>query len=315
MALPYPGDLLVHLSSFTALLDNLRAGLPGAFERTAHDLRLDRSVLRRRIGTLSKWIGTPLLRGRGTNIVPTAAGARLGERTTAILELTRDLADDVRTARERIALACTGTITTELMPSVLVELERARPIRLAIRRAGGSACEVLVRNGDVDLGVVRAGAAPRGLVSTHLSDDRLWFVVPAESRGRTKARPVSLDQMAAFPLVLYGSSSRTRMRVMDRLGPRGGSVRVEVDGRASALAHVRAGVGATFLSLLPGHVVDDRGVEAHDVTRLFVRSRFYVIGRREQWNEPAVAEVVATLVRHARGLVAQKPARALLRRR
>jgi hypothetical protein len=87
---------------------------------------------------------------------------------------------------------------------------------------------------------------------------------------------------------------------MDRLGPRGASVRVEVDGRASALAYVRAGFGATFLSLLPGHAVDETGVQAHDVTSLFARSGFYVVGRRGQWSDPTIQDVVARLVRHAR---------------
>lgn len=299
MPAPYPGDLLVHLSSFVLLLDNVRAGLPGAFERTAHDLRLDRSVLRRRIATLTAWIGAPLVRGRGPRMLPTEAGSRLDERARVLLDLTRELSEEVRTARERIVLACTGTVTTNLVPSVLLELERSRPIRLEVRRAGGAACERLVRNGDVDLGVVRASAPPRGLESQHLTDDRLWLVLPAEARRARAARP-SLEEMATHPLVLYGSSSRTRMRIMERLGPRGARVRVEVDGRASALAYVRAGIGATFLSLLPGHVVDEPGVDAHDVTALFPRSRFYVIGRRGDWSDATVQDVVARLVRHAR---------------
>lgn len=312
MDAPYPGDLLVHLSSFVFLLRNVRAGMPGAFERTAHDLKLDRSVLRRRIGTLSSWVGAPLLRGRGTRMVPTDAGARLEERAVTLLSLARELANDVRTVRERIVIACTGTVTTQLIPSVLVELERVRPVCLAVRRAGGSACELLVRSGEANLGVVRAESAPASLPSQHLADDRLWLVLPAGPSGPTrpqgpkgpkrsaKARALSLDEMAALPLVLYGTSSRTRARIMDRLGPRGASVRVEVDGRASALAYVRAGFGATFLSLLPGHSVDDEGVRVFDVTSLFAPSRFYVIGRRDRWDDAAVRDVVARLVHHAR---------------
>ncbi len=299
MDAPYQGDLLVHLSSFVVLLRNVRAGLPSAFERTAHDLKLDRSVLRRRIRTLSEWIGTPLLRGRGTRLVATDAGARLEERAGTMISIARELANDVRAARERVVVACTGTITTQLIPEVLVELERVRPIRLAVRRAGGSACEQLVRSGDVDIGVLRTESAPAGLMSRHLADDRLWLVVPAGRTSRAK-RTVTLDEMATLPLVLYGSSSRTSTRVMDRLGPRGASVRVEVDGRASALAYVRAGFGATFLSLLPGHAVDEEGVRACDVTPLFAPSRFYVIGRRERWGDAAVRDVVARLVDRAR---------------
>ena len=299
MSVPYPGDLLVHLRSFIVLLENVEAGRPAAFERTADDLQLDRSVLRRRIRTLSDWVGVPILRGRGARLVPTNAGARLAERAATILSLSQDLGEDVRAARERIVVACTGTITTQLIPPVLAELERDRSIRLAVRRAGGSACEALVRSGEVDLGVVRAESNPTGVTSKLLSNDRLWFVAPSHTR-EAKARALSLDDMAAVPLVLYGPSSRTRKRILERLGPRGATVRVEVDGRASALAYVRAGFGATFLSLLPGHEVREEGVRARDVTSHFAPSRFYIIGRRERWSDPAVSAVVTRLVQQAR---------------
>ena len=153
---------------------------------------------------------------------------------------------------------------------------------------------------NVDLGVVRDDAPPKGLASRHLADDRLWLVLPvSHALAKADKRP-SLTAMAALPLVLFGESSRTRQRVMDRLGPRGAAIRVEIDGKAAALTYVRAGLGATFLSLLPGHAVGGPGVWACDVTPLFGASRFYVIGRRERWNDPVLSEVVRRLVQHAK---------------
>jgi DNA-binding transcriptional LysR family regulator len=203
----------------------------------------------------------------------------------------------VNDAEERIVIACTGTVTTELLPAAVVDLEkRTRPVKLVVRRAGGKACEALVRGGEVDLGVVRADEPPRGLVSRRLSVDRLWFVVPSHHPLARMTSP-TLAQMASVPLILYGEMSRTRARVMDRLD--GASIRVEVDGRSAALAYVRAGVGATFLSLLPGHVVDRSGVRAYDVTRLFDRSAFYVIATKPRWSSPIVRDVVSELARRA----------------
>lgn len=291
----YPGDLLLHLESFTTLLAEIKRGRPGAFEASARILGVDRSVLRRRIRTLDDWIGTPLLEGRGAAMRPSAAGARLGERAERIVSGAKQLRADVVAARERIVIGCTGTITTELLPRVLVELERRpRAVQLVVRRAGGALCESLVRGRDVDLGVVRANDPPHGLAQMHLADDRLWFVVPKAHALAKTPRP-SLVQMASIPLVLYGESSRTRARVMDRLAPHGAAIRVEVEGRSAALEYVRAGIGATFLSLLPGHSVDARGVRAVDVTGLFDRSRFWVIGRKDRWSDPTVRAVVEQL--------------------
>lgn len=294
---PYPGDLLLHLESFLLLVGHVERRGGAAFERAARDLRVDRSVLRRRVQTLGDWLDVPLLGGRGAELRLTAAGARLAERAERVLASTRQLREDVVQARDRIVVACTGTITTELLPRVLVELEkRPRPVQLSVRRAGGASCESLVRSGEVDLGVVRAIEPPRDLASRHLVDDRLWFVVPSRHPLAARSK-VSLAQMAAVPLVLYGPSSRTNARVLDRLGRWGPTVRVEVEGRAAAIAYVRAGVGATFLSLLPGHAVDATRVHARDVTALFGPSRFYVIGRPDRWSDPVVTEVVDHIAR------------------
>jgi DNA-binding transcriptional LysR family regulator len=297
----YPGDLLLHLESFLVLARHVDGGGRGAYEQSARQLGVDRSVLRRRMQTLGAWLDVPLFQGRGAMLRPTAAGLRLGERAAALLAAAKQLPGDVTLARPRVTIACTGTITTELLPRVLVDLERApRPAQLAVRRAGGSACERLVLRRDADLGIVRRDAPPTAFASQHLADDRLWLVLPASHPMAKASARVSLAAVARIPLVLYGESSRTRARVMDRLGPHGAVIRVEVDGRSSALEYVRAGLGASFLSLLPGHSVDAPGVWAQDVTSLFAPSRFYVIGLRERWEEPTLRTIVERLLHHAR---------------
>lgn len=295
----YPGDLLLHLESFTALLAEVKRGKAGAFDQTARKLGVDRSVLRRRIRTLDGWVGTPLLAGRGTNLSASPAGQRLAERAERLLAGVRELRADVAHARERVTIGCTGTITTELLPRVLVSLEkRPKPVQLVVKRAGGALCESLLASGDIDLGVVRADEPPKSFAHQHLTDDRLWFVLPT-NHAFAKAKPTKLThaQMARVPLVLYGESSRTRARVMDRLAAHGAQIRIEVEGRAAALEYVRAGIGATFLSLLPGHSADLRKTHALDVTSQFPRSRFYAIARHDRWNDPLVHDVVGELLR------------------
>lgn len=292
----YPGDLLLHLASFQTLLVEVQRARPSAFERTAQRLNVDRSVLRRRIRTLDQWIGVPLLAGRGATLEPSPAGVRLAERAARLLAEAKELRADVTLARDRVTIGCTGTITTELLPRVLVALEkRPRPVQLVIRRAGGALCESLLQSGDLDLGVVRAEEPPKAFRHRHLTDDRLWFVLPAgHPLAKTKTARLGHAEMASVPLVLYGESSRTRARVMDRLAPHGASIRIEVEGRAAALEYVRAGIGATFLSLLPGHRVA-KGFHARDVTALFPRSRFWVIARPDRWDDPLVRDTIAEL--------------------
>ncbi len=297
----YPGDLLEHLRSLLVLLRQVAGGGRGAFEQAARELAVDRSVLRRRMQTLAAWARIPLLVGRGANLRPTAAGARLALRAAALVAAASRLPAEVAGAPERIVVACTGTITTEVLPKVLVDLERSEIApQIAVRRAGGAACERLLRGRDVDIGVVRGEGPPPGFASIRLADDRVWALLPkAHPLAKERAR-ITPERLAATPLVLYGASSRTRARIMERLGPLGASIRVEVDGKASALAYVRAGLGASFVSLLPGHGVAHPGVVARDVTSLFAACGFYVAGLRERWNEPALKQVVERIVHHAR---------------
>ncbi len=290
----YPGDLLVHLESFARLLAQVRRDRRGAFDEAARELGVDRSVLRRRVKTLRDWVGVPLWSGRGAAMRPTAAGLRLADRAERLVESARGLGVELREGGARVVVAGTGTVTTQLLPGILLALEaHARPVQLVVRRAGGAACEGLVRRGEVDVGVVRADEPPRGLASRHLVDDRLWFVVPA-AHPLARRRVIGVAEMARVPLVLYGESSRTRARVMSVLGPLGARVRVEVEGRSAALEYVRSGVGATFLSLLPGHRAAADGVHARDVTTSFGPSRFFVIVREGPPSEP-VARVVERL--------------------
>jgi DNA-binding transcriptional LysR family regulator len=249
--------------------------------------------------TLTEWAGVPLVRGRGARLQPTAAGLRLAGRAERLMATMRDLASDAASGREPLIIACTGTTTTELLPRVLVELERLpRGPRLVIRRAGGALCEALVRAGDIDLGVVRAVSPLTGLFREHLADDRLLVAVPAAHPLASRAR-LRVRDLATVPLVLYSESSRTRARVMDRLGPLGAAIRVEVDGKAAALEYVRRGIGITFVSVLPRHVVEVPGVVMREVTPLFARSAFYAVARLDRAREAPIRHVVDRLVHHA----------------
>lgn len=296
-----PNDLLLHLESFVALSRQVEKGGAALFEQVSFGLQIDLSVLRRRLSALTAWVGVPLLRGRGSSLALTPAGQRLVSLAEPLISSARSLPAELAQVTERLTVACTGTITTQLIPRVLLALERRTPrIHLTVRRVGGSACEQLVRAGQIDVGVVRASAPPKGLHSAQLGNDRLWYVLPSSHPLSRRRSAPTLAQMAAEPLVLYGESSRTRARVMQRLAPFGATLRVEVDGRAAALEYVQAGFGATFISALPGHAPARPGVRALDVTALFEPSSFFAITPASRANDAPVRELVALLVRYAK---------------
>ncbi len=293
----YPGDLVEHLESFGALARRLADDPRGAFEGAAHEMGLDPSVLRRRVQTLTAYYGASLLEGRGAKLRLSATGAAVLDGAGRVFDALERLRVDSGVAPQRLTIACTGTITTELLPDVLRDLIRVYPeLAVRVRRAGAAAARKQLESQAADLAVVRAAEAPRGVDAEALCRDRLWLALP-EDHPLAKRRRVSLADMAALPIVGYRARSSTRRRVMSVLGPRGAEVRFEVDGRAAALRFASLGLGAAFLSLLPGHRIRVPGVAVRDVTRHFPAIHFWLC-QRPQHEATEVEEAAMRAIRN-----------------
>ncbi len=303
---PYPGELLLHLESYCALLRHMAVRRKGVFERAAAELHVDRSVLRRRMQTLQEWVGTPLLEGRGASLAPTTSGLRLRDAATRLLRDVDGLPALAVGGPRRLRLGCTGTVTTELLPPVLTELDRRQPpLIVSVRRAGSALCRRWLDEGEIDLGVMRGGESPRGLDAVRLCEDRLWLVLPRR-HPLLASRAPSPERMARERLILYASPSQTRARVLATLGAYGAEVAVEVDGKSSAIEYVRRGLGITFLSLLPRHRVTAPGVVLRDVSRAFAPSAFWLVRRVGLPESAELRELVASMRRHAKPLAGRR---------
>lgn len=295
--LEYPGDLLLHLRSFIALLGRVEARPSGAFDATATTLGVDRTVLRRRVQALQAWAGAPLFSGRGSGLQPTAAGKRLAEHAAPLIEGLLSLRQPENRPPPLLRIACTGTITTALLPDVLVALRRVPdPPRVVMRRAGGEDCARLVEDGEVDVAIRRTTRPTPGALQ--LCSDRLWLIVP---RGHPIARKKKLDasELAALPLVLYDQGSRTRARVLERLP--GARIAIEVDGKSAAIEYVRRGFGVGFLSAVPWQILRFAGVELRDVTSIFGRTHFELLVAPSRAQDPEIRAFSEVLRAHIQG--------------
>jgi LysR family cyn operon transcriptional activator len=301
----FPGDLVEHARAFAVLaaeIDAARGAGPGAFERAAHKLRLDTSVLRRRQESLAEFAGGPLLAGRGRGLRLTALGARVRSVSTQMVELAGAVHTHVAPS-ERVVIGCTEAVSNELLPPALSELRRHMPgLTVVVRRLGTEECVARLVAREIDLGVVRGVPFerrwPRDLEATLLGRDRLW-IAARRTHAIARARSVRLRDLAREPLVLYGASSATRRRVMGALAPLGARVAIEVDGRTPALAYARRGFGVAFLSLLPRSIPRAAGVRLRDVTRMFPPSAFWLLV--PSGPNAAAARLAALLTYHARG--------------
>jgi hypothetical protein len=205
---------------------------------------------------------------------------------------------------ERVVVGCTEAVSSELLPGAVSGLRKETPhVTVAVRRLGTEECVARLVAGEIDLGVARGAPFerrwPRELEAIPLGRDRLWLGAK-RTHAISRARTIRLRDVAREPLVLYGSASATRRRVMSALAPLGARVAVEVEGRASALAYARRGFGVAFLSLLPRCIPRAPGVRLRDVTRLFSPAAFWLLVPRVS-TIAAASRLAELLVRHARG--------------
>jgi len=275
----YPGDLLAHLRAFVQLCGSVERGERGAFARTASELAVDVSVLRRRMQTLATFIGAPLVQGRGNRLQLTPAGSRARAHALRALTATAELTvvgdDDAGPLR----VACTGTILAEVLPPALRALRDAYPrLLFRVRRAGAEASRALVGRSEIDFAVIRAAERPAGVASVRLAADRLWLAVPTKS-PLARAGRLAVASLAHEPLIGYSAESATMKRLMAVLGPHGGAPWIEVDGKAAALAYVAAGLGVAFVSAVASQKPMRTGVALRDVTASFGAVSFWLIWR------------------------------------
>jgi DNA-binding transcriptional LysR family regulator len=275
----YPGDLLDHLRAFARLCASVERSDRGAFARTASELAVDVSVLRRRMQTLSAFVGAPLLEGRGNRLRLTAAGARARVLSLRTLESAAQLAVRGEADAGPLRVACTGTILGELLPPALRALRDAYPrLSFRVRRAGAEAAIALLANDEIDFAVVRSGDAPAGVASVRLAADRLWLACVQGSPPAT-ARRLAMGTVAKEPLIGYSSTSSTMKRLMAVLGPLGGAPWIEVDGKTAALAYVAAGLGIAFVSAIASTTLHRKGVVLRDVSTHFAPVSFWLVWR------------------------------------
>jgi DNA-binding transcriptional LysR family regulator len=275
----YPGDLLDHLRAFARLCASIERAERGSFARTASELAVDVSVLRRRMQTLAAFVGSPLLEGRGNRLRLTAAGVRARVQAVRTLESAAQLVVLGEADAAVLRVACTGTILGELLPPAFRALRDAYPrLSFRVRRAGAEAATALLENDDLDFAVVRSRDTPPGVASVRLAADRLWLAVAGGSPLAT-ARRVTMAAVAAEPLIGYSPASSTMKRLMAVLGPLGAAPWIEVDGKTAALAYVAAGLGLAFVSAIASTTPERPGVVLRDVTAYFEPVSFWLVWR------------------------------------
>ncbi|NDY92031.1 LysR family transcriptional regulator [Ideonella livida] len=236
----------------------------GNVTRAAEVLHLVQPAVSRQIRLLEEDVGAPLFQRERHGMVLTEAGHALSAYARrALLELERARAEIDASARA--AQAVGGLVTLGLLPSTIDLLASPLVSALAAQYPGirvrlamgyGGTLQRWLTSGEVDAALLYG---PTGSPATHpgthpdvqaepLVDEPLWAIAPAAA-GLSPQAPVSLQTLAAQPLVLPNAPHGIRAVVDHACAVRQLSLQVAVETNALSVqrALVLGGHGWTVL--------------------------------------------------------------------
>ncbi|HTH00979.1 MAG TPA: LysR family transcriptional regulator [Vicinamibacterales bacterium] len=197
----------------------------GSMTRTANSLHLTQSALSHQLRDIEARFKTPFFLRVGKRMVLTAAGRRVLESATRILDELARVEEDVRRIAGdgegiiRVATQCnTGY---HWLPPLLAAFNRKHPrVNISIRPDNTDRPVQALLEGEIDLAILTDEPSDRRLRLRRLFADEMIALVTREHRFATRTW-ISPRELAAEHLLLYSSSPDDSFVLKRVLGPAG----------------------------------------------------------------------------------------------
>src|SRR6478672_6519497 len=229
----------------------------GSFTRAAAALDIAQPALSRQVRLLEVELRQNLLVRNGRGAVPTEAGKTLLEHGRGILHQVQRAKEDLGRLRGglsgRVAVGLPNSVARVLtVPLTRAFREQMPDARLSISEGLSGALEAGLVSGRLDIVVLYNAQPSRELDATPLMDEELLLVRarPPGLHEDPPPGPVTLDEVAALPLVIPTRPNAIRMHVEARMADIGRrpQVALEIDGVSAILELVRDGAGCAILT-------------------------------------------------------------------
>jgi DNA-binding transcriptional LysR family regulator len=244
-----------------------------SISRAAEELFLTQPAVSKQISALEGELGARLFDRIGRKVLLTRAGENLYGRADRIL---RSI-DEAKTAIHDMSSECSGElvigasdhISLHRLPDVLKAYIAAFPkVDLKLRCHRSETISEMVRNNQVDLGVITLPAAARGITTKVIWNDPMSLVFPAKHPLAGISKP-KLKDLGPFGMILPESRTTTRTMIDAAFISRGltPNVTMEVAYIETIKVLVKVGLG---ISILP-----DKAVENEIKTGTLMRSKIH----------------------------------------
>lgn len=227
----------------------------GSIGRAAGDFGISQASASRRLDTLERTLGVPLLDRSTAGSRLTPQGAVVIDWVRATLEAASDMMTGVTALRRQRAaslrVAASLTVAEYLVPGWLTAFRRARPdVEVGLDVVNSEAVGEMVGGRSIDIGFIESPSIADGLAHRQVATDEMRLVV-APGHPWNRRSFVSTGEIAATPLVVREPGSGTRTALEDVIGrDRMATPLLELPSNAAVKVAVESGAGPAVLSAL-----------------------------------------------------------------
>ncbi len=280
----------------------------GSLTAAARHLGQTQAALSRQLAALEAELDTPLFRRNGRGLVLTAPGRILQEHAHVILQQLSQAERAVRASRSVTRGAFALGLPPSLARTVVVPLVEAFQHQLpevAMRTLDGLSVDLLalVARGRLDSAIVYNASSTDVVDLVPLADEDLYLVSgPLRASLEPElGKAVTLNQVAALPLVVAGGSNAVHLALSTALAALGKEPRVvhEIANLNAILDMVRKGHGYAVVPVSGVYsCIGDPVLRLHRIRRPNLRCKLY-IATAAQARDPVsqrALEVLGTVV-------------------
>jgi LysR family cys regulon transcriptional activator len=264
----------------------------------AEALNTSQSGVSRQIQLLEAELGFEIfLRTRNRVIGLTAHGEH-------VVDIARSVVDDIgalRSLKDEVSVGNRGTLTIGtthtqaryVLPRVIAEFMRLYPdIELFLKEGDPEEVCQMVDAGDADLAI----ATETGRTFSHLVKlpcfEITRSVVAKADHPILKLKKLTLPDIAAYPIVIYGARHSGRLKVMDAFRKAGLKPKISLNAVDADIckAYVELGIGIAILADITVDPARDTSIRARSARDLFESSMVYVTLRSASYIRPYVVD-------------------------
>lgn len=277
-----------------------------SFRKAADKLYITEGAVSQQIKDLETRLGKRLFERSSRKINLTPDGLNLLNLVAPLIEKVENVVDEFEQIsgklRGKITVASFEAILLYVLPDYVNKFRNKYPeCEIFLFNRASKEIESMVLSGTVDFGIGSIEEIPEEIIGRELCRFKRYFIAPLR-HPLSRKRPVTLKDIAQFPVVMPDRASKTVRRVVKALERYNPNLKVTVEAGdwEVVMKYVEMGFG---ISVLPGIVIQHRDKAKK---RLYMKdlsaidkslgfSQYGLLVKRGKYLSPAAKELIRYL--------------------